>query len=80
MTAVHRVTRGGLIDIFKTIFGIEISLGSVCNLYEEVSRALAPAYEEIRTALPQQKVVNVDETGWRSLGLTSRSAPLRDAI
>ena len=68
LTAVHRVTRRGLMDIFKTIFGIDISLGSVCNLHEEMSRSLAPSYEEIKKALPQQKVVNVDETGWRSMG------------
>lgn len=68
LTAVHRVTRRGLMDIFKTIFGIDISLGSVCNLHEEVSRALEPSYEEIKKALPQQSVVNVDETGWRSMG------------
>jgi transposase len=68
LTAVHRVTRRGLMDIFKTIFGIDISLGSVCNLHQEVSHALEPSYEEIKKALPQQKVVNVDETGWRSMG------------
>jgi len=56
------------VDIFKTIFAIDISLGSVCNLHEEVSRALEPSYEEIKKALPQQSVVNVDETGWRSMG------------
>jgi len=43
LTAVHRVTRRGLMDIFKTIFGIDISLGSTCNLHEEVSQALAPS-------------------------------------
>jgi len=68
LTAVHRVTRRGLVDIFKTMFAIEISLGSICNLHEEVSRALEPSYEEIKKALPQQSVVNVDETGWRSMG------------
>lgn len=68
LTAVHRVTRRGLMDIFKTIFNIDISLGSVCNLHQEVSCALEPSYEEIKKALPQQKVVNVDETGWRSTG------------
>src|SRR4030042_1224783 len=68
LTAVHRVTRRGMVDIFKTIFGIDISLGSVCNLHEEVSRALEPSYEDIKKALPQQSVVNVDETGWRSMG------------
>jgi len=68
LTAVHRVTRRGMVDIFKTIFCIDISLGSVCNLHEEVSRALEPSYEDIKKVLPQQSVVNVDETGWRSMG------------
>jgi transposase len=68
LTGAHRVTRRGLVDIFKTIFGIDISLGSICNLHEEVSRALEPSYEEIKKALPQQSVLNVDETGWRSMG------------
>lgn len=68
LTGVHRVTRRGLVDIFKTVFGIDICLGSVCKLHEEVSRALEPPYEEIKRALPQQSVLNVDETGWRSMG------------
>lgn len=68
LTGVHRVTRRGLVDIFTTIFGIDISLGSVCNLHEEVSRALEAPYEEIKEALPNQRVINVDETGWRSMG------------
>jgi transposase len=57
-----------MVDIFKTVFGIDISLGAVCNLHEEVSHALEPSYEDIKKALPQQSVVNVDETGWRSMG------------
>lgn len=69
LTAAHRVTRRGVADVVKTIFGIDISVGSVCNLHEEVSRALEAPYEEIREALPQQPVLNVDETGWRTMGV-----------
>jgi transposase len=69
LTGVHRVTRRGVVDVVKTIFGIDISLGSVCNLHEEVSRSIEAPYEEIREALPDQPVLNVDETGWRSMGL-----------
>lgn len=69
LTAVHRVTRRGVADVVKTVFGIDISLGSVCAIHEEVSRALEAPYEEIKEALPRQPVLNVDETGWRSMGL-----------
>lgn len=68
LTALHRVTRRGCQDIAQTLFGINISLGSVCNLHEEVSQAVGSCCEEIRQALPQEKVLNVDETGWKSMG------------
>lgn len=68
LTAMHRVTRRGCQELAKTLFGIDISLGSVCKLHEEVSQALEPCCEEIKQALPTQDVLNVDETGWKSMG------------
>lgn len=68
LTGVHRVTRRGVADVVRTLFGIDICLGSVCNLHQEVSRAIEAPCAEIRAALPQQPVLNVDETGWRSMG------------
>jgi transposase len=68
LTGMHRVTRRGLVDIFTTLFSIDISLGSVCNLHQEVSQAIERPCEEIRQALPREPVMNVDETGWRSMG------------
>ncbi len=68
LTAVHRVPRRGVMDIVRTVFGINLCLGSVCNLHQEACNALAGPYSEIKEALPQQSVLNVDETGWRSMG------------
>jgi len=68
LTALHRVTRRGCKEIAQTLFGIDISLGSVCNLHEEVSQALESCCEEIKQALALEKVLNIDETGWKSLG------------
>jgi transposase len=68
LTGLHRVTRRGCQEIAKTIFGIDISLGSVCKLHQEVSESLAIAYDEARQALPQQPVLNIDETGWKTQG------------
>jgi transposase len=68
LTALHKVTRRGCQEIAQTLFGIDISVGSVCNLHEEVSQAVASSCEEIRQSLPEEKVLNIDETGWRSMG------------
>jgi transposase len=70
LAAIHRVTRRGCQEIAKTVFGVEICLGSVCNLHEEVSRSVKQPCEEIRRALPKQPVLNVDETGWKTCGKT----------
>lgn len=68
LTGLHRVTRRGCQEIAKTIFGIDICLGSVCKLHEEVSESLARAHEKARQALPEQPVLNIDETGWKTKG------------
>ena len=68
LTGRDRVTRRGCQEIGKTIFAIDICLGSVCKLHEEVSEALASAHERARQVLPEQPVLNADETGWTTQG------------
>jgi len=68
LTGLHRVTRRGCQEIAKTIFGINIGLGSVCKLHEEVSQSLALAHEKTREVLSEQPVLNIDETGWNNQG------------
>jgi transposase len=68
LTGMHRVTRRGCQEIAATIFGIDISLGSVCRLHQEVSESLAGSVEKVRLALPDQPVLNIDETGWNKQG------------
>jgi len=69
LTACHRVSRRGLQEIFSTIFGVSICLGSVCNHLEEVGRTLAGSCEQIKESLPNQAVLNVDESGWKTKGI-----------
>ena len=69
LTGLHRVTRRGCQEIAKTIFGIDICLGSVCKLHQDVSESLAVAHEDVRQALAKEPVLNIDETGWNTLGL-----------
>ncbi len=68
LTGLHRVTRRGCQEIAKTIFGIDICLGSVCKLHEEVSQSLADAHASAKESLPEQPVLNIDETGWKTQG------------
>jgi transposase len=68
LTALHRVTRRGCQEIVHTIFGIDICLGSVCKLHQEVSESLAVAHAEARRDLSEQPALNVDETGWKTRG------------
>jgi transposase len=68
LTGLHRVTRRGCQEIAKTIFGIDICLGSVCKLHQEVSESLTLAHNQAREGLPEQPVLNIDETGWKTQG------------
>jgi transposase len=70
LSGLHRVTRRGCKEIAATIFGIRVCLGSVCKLHQEVSESLANSHEEARQHLPTQPVLNGDETGWTTQGLS----------
>jgi transposase len=49
-------------------FGLPICLGSVVNLQQESSAALAAVYEEIHSAAVQQDRAHIDETSWKEGG------------
>lgn len=65
LTSVHRTTRRGIVEILNTLFGLNLCLGSVCNILERVSPELEPVVEEVRETLPEAKNINIDETGWK---------------
>ena len=68
LTVGLRIPRRGVEELLQTVLGIEISLGSTQKLVEETSEALAAACQELERQLPQEPVLNSDETGWRSMG------------
>jgi transposase len=70
LSGLHRVTRRGCEEIAKTILGIDICLGSVCKLHQEVSESLACAHANAKQAFPEEPVLNIDETGWKTQGKT----------
>jgi len=64
LTAVLHVSRRGIREFCETMLRVTICLGSVQNLLEDTSDALEPADNELKNALPQEPVINADETGW----------------
>jgi len=55
-------------EIVQTLFGVPISVGSICNLQEEAAAALAAAHTQAEQAVRVAPVKNTDETGWSLAG------------
>ena len=67
-TVVCRLPRRLVESMLADVLGIGISLGSTQKAWEEVSQAVAEPVSDLQKQLPEQAVLNVDETGWRSNG------------
>lgn len=65
LTAVLHVSRRGTREFCETLLNVSICLGSIQNQLETTSNALEPLDKELKDALPQQLVINADETGWQ---------------
>jgi transposase len=57
-------------EIVSDLFGVPLSLGSVCNYEAQMSGALAMAHEQAVQSVRQAPVRHVDETGWSKAGKT----------
>jgi len=64
------VSKRGIQEIVETVLGVPMALGTVANLEQEMSAALAPAHAEAQAAVQAAPVKNVDETGWKQAGKT----------
>jgi DNA-binding transcriptional MerR regulator len=59
-------------ELLREVFGIEISRGTINNIRQELSEAIAAATEEAKEYVKQQPVMNSDETGFSQ---QNRDAP-----
>src|SRR5438105_1485861 len=64
----HGVSKRGVEEIAAAVFDAPLSLGTVANLEQEVSAALAPAHEEALAAVQAAGVKHADETSWKLAG------------
>ena len=68
LTGCHGLSKRGVEEIAETVFGVPIALGTVVNLEQEVSAALAPAHQEVLAAVRGADVKFADETSWKLWG------------
>ena len=68
LTVVCRLPRLVVQRLLEGALQISISVGSTQKAWEEASAAVAGPYEELQGALPDQRVLNGDETGHRTNG------------
>jgi transposase len=64
----HGVSKRGVEEIAHDVFGVQVALGSVANLEQEVSAALEPAHQEAMAHVRAGPVKHLDETGWKQAG------------
>lgn len=62
------VSKRGIEEFVETVFRVPIALGTISNLEQEVSAALADAQAEAQQAVQEAESKHVDETGWKQAG------------
>lgn len=67
-TGCHGISKRGVEEIVETLFHVPIALGTISNIEQEVSAALAPAHDEALQAVRQADVKFADETSWKKWG------------
>ena len=59
------ISQRDVAELLHTLFHLEVSLGSVAALEQQVSAAVAAPVAQAQAFVQQQAVVTADETGWR---------------
>jgi transposase len=68
LTGDQGLSKRGVEEVVEQVFGVPIGLGTVSNLEQEISAALAVAHTEATDAVRDAPVKNLDETGWKQNG------------
>jgi transposase len=68
LTARHRISRRGIAELARDLFGVTLSTGAADAICQRASDALAGPHLELHDSVLDQRAVHVDETGWRTSG------------
>lgn len=64
-TAKYRLSKRAVRELLRDFLGVELALGSVANVEQQVSAALEASVAEARAHVQKASAVNADETSWR---------------
>lgn len=65
LTGRYRLSKREAAACLADLFGVDLAVGTVSAVEQQVSAVLAPVVAEARAAVPAAPVVNMDETSWR---------------
>jgi transposase len=68
LTAAYRISRRGITELARDLFGVSLSTGAVDAICQRASEALAGPHLQLQDWVFDQGAVHVDETGWRTRG------------
>jgi transposase len=68
LTGRHRISRRGIAELARDLFGVTLSTGSADAICQRTSVALAGPHLPLHDWVLDQGAVHVDETGWRTSG------------
>jgi transposase len=63
-SGAYRLSKRSIVEMVRDFFGVDISLGSIANIEQQMSRKLAAPVAEAHEHIKRASVVHVDETGW----------------
>lgn len=67
-TGAYRLSKRTAQQMMDDVFGVPVSVGTISQLEQATTEAVAAPVEEARTAVQVQKVAHLDETRWRQGG------------
>lgn len=56
--------------LLSELYGLSLSSGVISAMLGRVGKRLKAPYDQLKDSLPQQELLNVDETGWRVAGIS----------
>jgi transposase len=68
LTAGYRVSRRGISELVRDLFGVTLSTGAADAICQRASDALAGPHLQLQDWVLDRGAVHVDETGWRTHG------------
>lgn len=64
LSGAYRLSKRAIDELLEDAFGVPIALGSISNLEQATSKAIAAPVEEVARTLSNASIVHMDETGW----------------